>query len=179
MKRLLIAFFAFALTAGATTLSPLPLKELTRISTHIVEAQAVSSTSSWDADHKLIFTYTRFNVAKTLKGKVAGEIIVKQLGGRVGNIEQKLSGVRGWSSGQRAVLFLVPCNDGDGSYVVSSLIQGDFRVTRTMTGEELVSNGAGDGAVEAFDARSHSVSEYRGQQMNLSELEKRIAEVQQ
>ena len=70
MKNLRAVTFLF-LTAllSATTIVPVSVERLTRESSHIVEARASQSWSQWNSQHSLIFTYTRFQVARTLKGQ--------------------------------------------------------------------------------------------------------------
>jgi hypothetical protein len=156
----------------ATTVIPLGVESLTRMSTHVVEGKAVSSTSEWNADHTFIFTYTQFEVQKTLKGQAPNTVMVRQIGGTVDGITQKVAGVRHWSTGEEAVLFLQPSSTQDGALVVTGLMQGNFLMRHTPAGQTYVSNGM----PEAFEyqAAAGEVTSYRGNTMRLEELESRI-----
>jgi len=142
------------------------------MSTHVVEGKAVSSTSQWNSDHTFIFTYTQFEVQKTLKGQAPNAVTVRQIGGTVDGITQKVAGVRHWRPGEEAVLFLQPSSLPDGALVVTGLMQGNFLMRRTPEGQTYVSNGM----PEAFEyqAAAGEVTSYRGNTMRLDELESRI-----
>ena len=156
----------------ATTVVPMDVETLTRMSTHVVEARAVGSTSQWNPEHTFIFTYTRFEVRRALKGQPPNTIMVRQIGGTVEGITQKVAGVRQWRPGEEAVLFLQPSSIPDGALVVTGLMQGNFVMRRTPAGQTLVSNGM----PEAFEYQGAAggVSNYRGNTMRLDELESRI-----
>ena len=98
--------------------------------------------------------------------------MVRQIGGTVEGITQKVAGVRHWSPGEDAVLFLQPSPAADGTLVVTGLMQGNFLMRRTRAGHTYVSNGM----PEAFEyqAAAGEVTSYRGNIMRLEELESRI-----
>ena len=167
--------FTFLFVTGllsATTIVPVSVERLTRESSHVVEAQASQSWSQWNAQHSLIFTYTRFQVARALKGQAPAAIVVKQPGGSAEGYTQKVAGVRHWRSGDQAVLFLRPSQESDGTLEVTGLMQGNFIVRKNATGETMVSNGVPD--VSAYQASSNAVTQYRGSGMRLDELESRV-----
>jgi len=156
----------------ATTVVPMGVEALTRASTHVLEARATASTSQWNPEHTFIFTYTRFEVTRTLKGQTSNTILVRQIGGTVEGITQKVAGVRQWRPGEEAVLFLQPSPTADGTLVVTGLMQGNFLIRRTQAGHIYVSNGM----PEAFEyqAALGEVTSYRGNTMRLEEIESRI-----
>jgi hypothetical protein len=173
-----VAAFVFLSTLlPATTIVPVSVERLTRESTHIVEAQASQSWSQWNPQHSLIFTYTRFQVARALKGQAPTTIVVKQPGGSAEGYTQKVAGVRHWRSGDQAVLFLRPSQELDGTLEVTGLMQGNFIVHKNGTGETMVSNGVPD--VSTYQASSNAVTQYRGSGMRLDELESRIRKATQ
>jgi hypothetical protein len=173
MKTARAATFLF-LTAllSATTIVPVSVERLTQESSHVVEGQATQSWSQWNPQHSLIFTYTRFQVARTLKGQAPATIVVKQPGGSAEGYTQKIAGVRHWRTGDQAVLFLRPSQEMDGTLEVTGLMQGNFLVHKSDTGETMVSNGVPD--VSAYQASSNAVTQYRGSGMRLDELESRV-----
>jgi len=174
MKRLLIFILALALPVAlsATTVIPMDVEKLASLSTHIVEGRAVQSTSQWNADHTLIFTYTKFAATRTLKGEVPATFMVRQLGGSVDGITQRVSGVRHWRPGEEAVLFLQPSSIGDGALVVTGLMQGNFLVRHTAQGQTLVSNGMPEAS--QYQAATGEITGYRGSNLRLKDLESRI-----
>ena len=173
MKTACAATFLFlAALLSATTIVPVSVERLARESSHIVEAQASESWSQWNPQHSLIFTYTRFQIARTLKGQAPTTIVVKQPGGSAEGYTQKVAGVRHWRTGDQAVLFLRSSQEMDGTLEVTGLMQGNFLVHKSDTGEIMVSNGVPD--VSTYQASSNAVTQYRGSGMRLDELESRI-----
>lgn len=160
-----------AAAASATTVVPMSVEELTRAASEVIEAHAVRSWTSWNAQHTLIYTYTTFEVTKSLKGATAESVTVKQVGGSADGYTQKVSGVRQFQDGEDTLLFLRPSVARDGTLVVVGLMQGNFRVQRSSAGETLVSNGV-TGAQQYEHGR---VGEFRGTAMRLREAEDRIA----
>jgi hypothetical protein len=164
---------------SATTIIPISVERLTDISTDVVAAHANKSWSSWNAQHTMIVTYTEFSVDSRLKGSVPATITVKQPGGSAGDYTQHVAGVRPWSAGESAVLFLRPSSSGDGCFVVSGLMQGDFRVRKQASGAVVVDNGSGNAAsqseqVQSFNASDKSLTPFSGSRMTLDQLQKRV-----
>ncbi len=163
--------FLVAVAAVATTVIPMSVEKLAAESSAIVYAQALDHSSSWNPEHTRIFTYTRFRVLQTWKGSIHPTITVRQLGGHAGGYNMKVAGVRHWNNGDEAVLFLQPSPAADGSFAVTGLMQGDFRVAHLVSGRTVVSNGvpetkelAGSGEVRA----------YQGTNMTLEQLQQRV-----
>lgn len=157
---------------SATTIIPVSVERLTQESSHVVEATALERWSKWNPQHSLIFTYTRFQVERTLKGQATGIIVVRQIGGSADGYTQHVAGVRLWSPGDRAVLFLRPNRSLDGTLEVTGLMQGNFLVRTTSTGERVASNGVPQ--VSAYQVSSGEVAPYRGAGMKLEDLESRV-----
>ena len=186
MPRIRKIFNAFAVfisllaAASATTVIPMSIEQLTETSTHVVLGHAVKTWSSWDAQHTRISTYTQMSVENWLKGTGENAIIVKQPGGSAEGYTQHVSGVRPWSAGESAVLFLHRAPSNDGTYVVSGLMQGDFRVRRSTSGAIIADNGVSSntkelaGDVQSFNPSNKSLTPYTGSHITLDELEQRV-----
>lgn len=174
MKRRLVLLLALAVPAllYGTTVIPMDVEKLASVSTHIVEARAVRTVSQWNAEHTLILTYTSFEVRRTLKGETPPTIMVRQLGGTVDGISQRVAGVRHWRPGDEAVLFLQPSSIPDGALVVTGLMQGNFLMRHTPQGQTFVSNGMPEAS--EFHAATGAVTNYRGRNLRLEDLESRI-----
>ncbi len=168
--RLLIAVVLMTgLAAFATTVVPMSIERLTAESSNIVYARALDHSSQWNPEHTRIFTFTRFQVLRSLKGSTPSVITVKQLGGHADGYTMKVAGVRYWSNGEEAVLFLQ--KSPESTFAVTGLMQGNFRVARLSSGAVVVSNGVPE-AKEVVG--TGQVSPYRGSQLTLQELERRV-----
>lgn len=165
-----------SLTMFATTVRPISIERLTQESSHVLAARAMESRSMWNASHTRIFTYTRFENMSQMKGSMPATFIVKQLGGHAEGYTMKVAGVHGWQTGENVVLFLQPSGDSDGTFSVTGLMQGNFRLARQPSGEVMVSNGVPD--VSQFET-SGEVRAYRGSRMTLQELEQRVRKAAQ
>lgn len=164
-----------AASLSATTIIPVSVERLTTESSQVVEARVVSAESRWNPQHTLIFTYTKIQVTKTLKGNEQQAMVVKQIGGSAEGYTQKVAGVRYARPGEQAVLFLRPSLGGDGTYEITGLMQGNFAMRRLSSGETVVSNGVP--GVSAY--QQGSTSEYSGTRMQLTELETRVQKATQ
>ena len=130
-----------------------------------------NANCTFTACNPTIFTYTRFQVARTLKGASAGTIIIKQLGGHAGGYFVKVAGVRHLQADEEHVLFLHPSLARDGTFVITGLMQGNFRITRTTT-EATVSNDVP--GVQHYEPSTGTVPVFAGSRMSLSRLEERV-----
>ncbi len=172
VTRAALAVLLAVTTCAATIVVPMSVEELTRAASHVVEGRALNSWSAWNAQHTLIYTYTNFQVARSLKGAAVKTITVKQLGGSAEGYMQKVSGVRHFQAGEDALLFLRPSVAGDGTLVVVGLMQGNFRMARTSGGEVIVSNGVY--GAHSLNRQTGAISSFTGMPMKLSEAEGRI-----
>lgn len=182
MKQMLVLITVLVSTTAlrATTVFPMSVERLTDISSDVVVGHAVKSWSRWNAQHTIIVTYTQFAVDNRLKGASGATVTVKQPGGSAEGYTQHVAGVRPWSAGESAVLFLRPSQSGD-ALVVSGLIQGDFRIRRSSSGTLVADNGLDNTAVAAaseqvqvFNPSDKSISPYLGHRMTLDELQQRV-----
>jgi hypothetical protein len=182
VKKLLISVALIALlsAASATTIVPMSVEKLADVSSDVVVAHATKSWAQWNPQHTMISTYTQFSVDSQLKGTNGSAITVKQPGGSAEGYTQHVAGVRPWSAGESAVLFLRPSSGNDGTFVVSGLMQGNFRVRRSASGAAIADNGVGaptkqvGDEVQSFNPESKSLTPYSGNRMNLDELERRV-----
>src|SRR5688500_1183326 len=91
--------------AFATTVRKFSLSELAAHSRSIVVARVISTESRWD--EREIYTYTTIQVTDGLKGARKGQsIVLRQLGGQVGDIASIVPGMPAFKAGEEAVLFL-------------------------------------------------------------------------
>jgi hypothetical protein len=122
----------------ATTLERMSVAKMTQSAQLVVRAQCVANSSAWDGGE--IWTFTSFEVEDVWKGAPPGaarQVIVRLLGGSVGNLNSTVSGVPRFRPGEEVILFLQPTARGDFSIV--SWVQGTFRIRRdTRSGAEIV-----------------------------------------
>jgi hypothetical protein len=174
MRKLLLTLLALtAIQLCATTVVPMTVEQLAISASQIVRARAVSSQARWDAEHAHIYTFTNFELLENLKGPSTSQIVVRQMGGRVGNIEQRVAGVRRWQTGDESVLFLRPSEVGGGVMAVVGLFQGNFTVKRKMLSEAVVTNGVPDAM--QYDRATHASSHFQSSDIPLTELRQRVA----
>ena len=133
---LLLLFAAATALAEATTFLRMSLAQMSGSARMIVRARCIAAGAIWDSGE--IWTRTTFEVAETWKGASGSQFIaVRLLGGTLGNISSRVSGIPRFQPGEEAVLFLEPSSNGDFSIV--SWQQGTFRIRHNpRTGEEIV-----------------------------------------
>ena len=101
----------------------------------IVVGRLVAKESRWDAAHRWILTYNRFEVEKALKGTVGREVTLVTPGGTVGNMTQDAVGVPKFEVGEEHVLFV---RDTQAGPTVLYFDQGAYRLERDGRGERMV-----------------------------------------
>lgn len=96
------------LTASASIVRALDLAELTSRADQIVVGDVEGVRSAWDSAHRTIITTIDVVVRESWKGEAPrdGRIRLRQLGGRVGDIEMTVHGVPAFCVGERNLLFL-------------------------------------------------------------------------
>lgn len=175
MKRCFsIAVFCVVAVAvtWATTVRPMSVDKLTSLADVVVEARVTDSWSEWDAQHTRIYTFSRITVTRTLKGSQMGTIVVKQPGGTKDGIKEVVFGVRHLVPGEDTLLFLNAGSSGDGTHNVVGLVQGNFRLYKSSTGELKVSNGMPEVTVAEPGGR---LGAFTGSQMTLKQIESHVA----
>jgi hypothetical protein len=152
----------FPRRAGASVARALSLAELVRQSESVALATALQAESRWETVGRArrIVTYTRLRVDEPFHGAARdSEVLVRTLGGRVGDVGQIVHGEAMLVVGEQAVLFLGLAPDG--AVAVAGMSQGHYPVRRDQKGTarlapsprlfELV---GGDSAVERLSGRT-------------------------
>jgi hypothetical protein len=130
---ILWAFALGAATCAASVVERMSVEDLSRGADAIVSGRVVAVSSAWNEAHTKIYTFSTVEVTESLKGEPARRIVVKELGGAVGDIGMEASGVARFALGEEVLVFLR--RDPDGAYRTRGLAQGKMRLVReTATG---------------------------------------------
>lgn len=155
MGAMLRALFAGLLflspAAWATTLLRAGVPELTRVSDAIVRGRVLEQKSHWTGDGRQIVTDVQIQVDQALKGAPGQWVTVRQPGGQVGDIGQRVSGLATFRTGEEVVVFLQKRGP---VHVVAGLAQGKFHLDRLQDGSVRATPDSTAGA-EVIDPRSH------------------------
>jgi hypothetical protein len=167
-----------ALWLGAVCLAqgviwdPLSIADLTRKAEVVVQAKVVRKNALLD-EAGAIYTRIELQVLEVWKGQVTvSPLIVVQGGGRVGNLETRVSGQANFQIGEEIVVFLV--HNARGQAVTIGLAQGKFLVSKDPdTGERLAHNhfhGApADTSVQPYRSRQATQS-----RLTLADLKRQV-----
>lgn len=120
--------------AGASLARAVSLAQLVGASEQIVVGTPLEAHARWEtlAGHKRIVTYTRVRVDAAIDGGGESEVLVRTLGGHVGDIGQVVSGEAVLSIGKTALMFLGRAPDG--VLGVTAMAQGHFPLRRDSSG---------------------------------------------
>ncbi len=123
--------------AEATLSMAVPLEALVGRSHHVLLGEPLEAFSVWERSkgQKQIVTYTRVRTSDVLAGADPQdtELLVRTLGGRVGELGQLVHGEAQLVLGDRSVLFLMP---GRGALAVTAMAQGHYPLRRDPSGLE-------------------------------------------
>ncbi len=111
--------------------------DLARTADGVVLANCVKSEARIDEDTGLIFTYTTFKVDERLKGEYGEEIVLRIIGGTVGDKTVSSPYLPQFTQNEDVILFLGPDNT-KGYPVLKSLSRGIVRIETDDTGARYV-----------------------------------------
>ena len=101
----LILQILFPAGLAAALIPTYSLETLVARSPRILEGKVIDIWSAWDPPHKHIWTHYRVETTEAFRGQ-ATEALVSEPGGRVGGVEQTVSGSVPYARGERVILFL-------------------------------------------------------------------------
>ncbi|HSB11589.1 MAG TPA: matrixin family metalloprotease [Blastocatellia bacterium] len=134
---LFLAFICLnTLPAAATTVVMLPDTDLIVSSRLIVTGQVVSVVSAWDDRGSMAWTYVEVLTDRVLKGESETTIVLKQMGGTVGESGIYIPGQPRFAPGERVLLYLNSAKDG--SLHSAHAFVGKFSIVRDSAGREFV-----------------------------------------
>jgi hypothetical protein len=129
----LAALVGLMFTQGAQAAAVLQqsFEEMTARSDLVVRGVAGRSRAAWEAGR--IVTSTEVSVVELIKGEPHRLVEVRQPGGVVGDVGQRVEGAATFRLGEEAVLFLQRPRRGKG-YVVLGMSAGKVRLQKTSLG---------------------------------------------
>ena len=123
--------------AQASVSRAVPLETLTTRSQHVVLGEPLDSYCVWEriGARKHIVTYTRVRAHELLAGAdpKADELLVRTLGGQVGDLGEMVHGEAVLQIGHRSVVFVMPSQD---ALAVTAMAQGHYPLKLDAAGAE-------------------------------------------
>lgn len=123
-------------TASALTLRKTSLEDLTTSSQLVVLGKVTDVKYVWeDASQRAINTLLTISVDEYIKGDGDGTVVVRQLGGQIGDFGDHVSGTPQFNENDEVVFFLLEHN---GSYWIHSIVLGSYNVITQNDGMQYV-----------------------------------------
>ncbi len=129
-------------------------EQLIGFSNVILTGRVVDITSGWDTSVNSIYTYVHVDVDDVLKGAMSSQrVIVKQLGGVVGDVGLAVSDQPAFVIGEDVLLFL-EIRPRDGTLYTSALWQGKWNIQSEGSLRVAVRTEPGSASSERRDMRA-------------------------
>jgi hypothetical protein len=109
----LFVLSAVAIPAVASQFISMPFDRVVRGSAVVVRATVGPVSSSWDSEGEVIFSSAPLTVSEYLRGNGPNVLMVREVGGTVGDYTQQAIGFPELREGEDVVLFLAPWEEGD------------------------------------------------------------------
>jgi hypothetical protein len=111
--------------------------ELAAFADVVITGRIVSAAPGWDPQVNAIYTYVTVDVTEVLKGDIReGRIIIKQLGGVLGDVGLSISDQATFSIGETVLLYL-EARPRDGTLYTTALWQGKWAVRQDARGQPI------------------------------------------
>jgi len=123
--------------AQASLARAVKVEELVARSRHVVLAEPLDAESVWEqvGQRRHIVTYTRLRALEVFAGAdpKQDELMVRTLGGRVGDVGELVHGEAILTLGTRGVVFVMPASN---TLAVTAMAQGHYPLGRDKAGIE-------------------------------------------
>jgi len=141
ISRLGIVMLSVAASTQAGEIVPYTLAQRTQKAEFIVVAEVESISSAWNDQGTLIFTYIELRVLEKIKGNFQGDkIVLKHLGGVVGNVESHVSGMPQFARNEKVLVFLGRYSSSP-YFGVMDWLEGKKTIQRDVASREMLSVG--------------------------------------
>lgn len=146
-SRLALALFlllALPSLALATQVEALSLRELVESADHIVVGTVIAQEAHYD-DLDRIVTDSTIRIEETLHGARSETLVVRHIGGVVGELGLTVAGEAAYPEGARMLLFLRAFDSGDAGVVMRpvGMSQGEMPILAGDAGEVVMPGGLG------------------------------------
>ena len=122
----------------ALTVEDVSTKDMALKSDLVVMGKVIHRECKWeDANQKAINTFSTIKIDKYLKGEGDEFIIVKQLGGKIGDITDVIDGIPFLNKGEEVILFL---SEFKGEYVIFSMALGYYKIEEDENNNKYAKN---------------------------------------
>ncbi len=109
------------------------MDQMVLASSSVVHGQITATWSSWDAAHETISTYAELRVLRYIAGEGPATLIVREVGGTVGDYTQEAIGFPVLRQGEEVVLFLTAWQD-TGHPRIQGYDQGKYLIKHEADG---------------------------------------------
>jgi hypothetical protein len=130
--------------ALATQVEALSMRQLVEGADHIVVGTVIAREAHWD-DLDRIVTDSTIRVEDTLLGAPSETLVVRHIGGVVGELGLTVAGEAAYPDGARMLLFLRTYHSGDAGDVMRpvGMSQGEMPIVAGASGEVVLPGAAG------------------------------------
>jgi hypothetical protein len=134
----LIGIFILAGSIYSLTVEKISLEELSQEADLIIYGRVISSESEWENQSPgNINTYSEISIFEKIKGEAENSIIIKQMGGTIGEFSDIVSGTPILKPEEEFVFFLVNHNN---EWLIHSIALGAYRIFQNERGTNLIYN---------------------------------------
>lgn len=139
-----LALLALPSIALATQVQAMSLRDLVTSADHIVVGTVIAQEAHYD-DLDRIVTDSTIRIEETLYGPRSATLVVRHIGGVVGELGLTVAGEAGYPEGARMLLFLRTFDSGDAGIVMRpvGMSQGEMPILSGDAGEVVMPGGAG------------------------------------
>jgi len=125
---------ALVFPASASQFIQVPFDDVARGAGVVVRGTLGPVTSAWDDNHEVIYSTARIDVSRYFAGEGPRTLVVREVGGTVGDYTQEAIGFPTLREGQEVVLFLARWDDSS-DWRIHDYTQGKYLV-RNIGGKE-------------------------------------------
>jgi hypothetical protein len=131
----LLLAWAVDLPVGASTFLAMSHKQLLQISQAVVQGRVLQVNSFWNPTGQIIVTEALLQVEEAIVGEAPSVVVLRTFGGTVDGFRVEAHGFPTFQVNDRLLVYISPEKDGAASVI--GYQQGQFRILRNQTGEEL------------------------------------------